>query len=139
VGVISLVASSELVADRLTHNGALRRVPAHGHVQHMTPMLRFHVHVPPEDHGGLQRVAHELGVSAAEVVRRAVKLTIDRHKAARELASVPTHGITKIPSGTAHLFANHVGQLRDVDGDALGLVACEQVGRPTHNFNAARK
>jgi hypothetical protein len=24
------------------------------------------------------------------------------------------HGITKIPSGTAHLFANHVGQLRDV-------------------------
>ena len=68
-----LVASSDLVADRLTHFGALRRVPAHGHVQHMTPMLRFHVHVPPEDHGELQRVAHELGVSAAEVVRQGVQ------------------------------------------------------------------
>jgi hypothetical protein len=34
------------------------------------------VHVPPEDHGELQRVAHELGVSVAEVVRQGVKLDV---------------------------------------------------------------
>jgi hypothetical protein len=61
--------------------GALRANPPHAHVLSMTAMVRFHTHMAPEDHGALQKLAHEQGVSAAELLRRAIRRELAEHAA----------------------------------------------------------
>jgi hypothetical protein len=52
-------------------------------------MVRWQIHLEPENHAAVQMAAHALGISSAEFVRRAVRRELDRHQAARELAPVP--------------------------------------------------
>jgi Arc/MetJ-type ribon-helix-helix transcriptional regulator len=52
----------------------------------MRMMITFNFHMPPAMHGDLQRVAHQRGQSAAEVVRRALQRVLDD-----ELESAGSH------------------------------------------------
>jgi hypothetical protein len=63
-------------------------------LMHMTPMLKFNMHMSMHDHGELQRAAHAEGVSAAEMLRRALRELLERRAA---LPTTATHDAVALP------------------------------------------
>ena len=52
----------------------------------MATMIRKQIYIEPEQEAQLKQVAHQLGVSEAEVIRRAINLHLSELKDARQAA-----------------------------------------------------
>jgi hypothetical protein len=52
-----------------------------------TPMLQFHTHLEPHDHARLQRHSKRKGQSAAEYLRRALRMQLDADDDAEAVAA----------------------------------------------------